>query len=83
MRAATTAEQLELAASAKTTRSVLYQLTYVEEKGGRKASAELAARIETAAAPITKRAKGRLPALTRGDLNATCGQCPYLHKCLK
>lgn len=81
MKAATTEEQYELAAAAKTSRSVLYQLTYSKEKGGRTASAELAGRIEEAAAPITARAKDRLPALTRGDLAPACAECHYFKKC--
>jgi len=81
MREATPEEQRELAAGAGTSRSHLYQLTYPKEKGGRVASADLAARIEEAVKPITARAKGRLPALARGDINPTCGACPYYHKC--
>jgi hypothetical protein len=81
MKAATPDEQHALAAAAKTSRSVLYQLCYPKEKGGRVASAELADRIETAAKPITAKSKGRLPQLTRGDLCPACAACPYFAKC--
>ncbi len=78
MKAATVAEQFALAASAGTTRAYLYQIA----AGARSPGADLAGRIEEAAEALRRQSKGRLPALTRGDLSAACGACPYLAKCL-
>lgn len=60
-------EKKALAKGAKTSVNMLYQLGY----GTRKASSELAARVENAAAGE----------IARGDLNATCEKCPYFKRC--
>lgn len=80
MKAATPAEQNELAVLAATSRSMLYQLQYSKEKGGRQASSELAGRIEDAVIAMGDRG-GRLPALTRADLSSACASCPHLRNC--
>ena len=79
LRAATTAEQKELA-DATTKGSV----NYLEQLAGghRGCSAAKAGLIEDAAAPITKRSKGRLPRILRTDLSPACRRCPYAAKCL-
>lgn len=69
MKQSTPDEKKELAKGAKTTLGLLYQLSY----GTRKASNEVAARVEQASAG----------AITRGDLNATCEKCPYFKECKK
>lgn len=84
MRLATTDEQEELAFDAGTSRQQLYALSALPSSSMyRRASNELAGRIEDAAKPIIKRAGGRLPSLTRGDLNYGCADCPYFKKCNK
>lgn len=77
MEAATTHEQIMLAAAAETSRAYLYRLA----SGARTASAELAGRLEEAAADLRAVSKGRLPVLTRGDLCPACAGCPYFQKC--
>lgn len=75
---ATKLEQEELAVRAGTSREYLYQIA----NGIRSASAAIAGNIEKAARELRKGSKGRLPKLTRADLSATCGACPYAVKCL-
>jgi hypothetical protein len=58
-----------VAKRAKTTVPLLYQLGYET----RKASNDLAARIEQASDG----------AVTRADLNSTCDKCPYFKECKK
>lgn len=82
MRHASTDEQEELAVNAGTSRQMLYSLSAIPTSTAhRKASNDLAARIEEAAQPIIKNAEGRLPSLNRGDLNYTCAVCPYFKAC--
>lgn len=50
--------------------------------GHRNPSAEKAGLIETAAEPISRRSKGRLPRILRTDLSAACRECPYARRCL-
>lgn len=78
MAAATPDEQALLAERAGTTKGHLYQLA----GGHRQASAELAGRIEAAAAQMHKASKGRLPLVVRTDLCAACRSCQYAAKCL-
>lgn len=77
MAAATVAEQEELAKLAVTSRAYLYQIAI----GHRIAQAELAGRLETAAATLRKRNK-HLPKLLRTELALVCEGCPYAKKCL-
>lgn len=78
MRLASTAEQEELAFAANTSRQQLYALTAMPNSSMyRRASNELAARLEEAVKSINARSNGRLPPLTRGDLNYGCAECPY------
>lgn len=82
MRLASTLEQEELALTAGTSRQMLYALSALPNtRAYRHPSNDLAGRIEEAVKPINKRAKGRLPPLTRGDLNYGCADCPYFKKC--
>lgn len=74
---ATKAEQESLAAEAGTSRNYLYQIA----DGRRKVSADMAARLEGAAAPIAKASKKRLPKLTRADLCEACRDCPLRRGC--
>jgi DNA-binding transcriptional regulator YdaS (Cro superfamily) len=69
LKAATAGRKKEVAASAKTSVSILYQLGY----GYRSASADLAARIETASGGE----------VTRADMNETCNGCKYFKECKK
>jgi len=77
MKAATAAEQLELAATAGTTRNYLYQIA----GGHRTPSAETAGRIVDAAFRIRKASKNRLPELNRASLSPTCRVCPHALRC--
>jgi len=79
MRAATEIELVTLAVAAGTTRRYLYHLA----SGKRRASAELAGRLEDAAAIITRASKRRLPKLSRTALCTACATCPYATKCKK
>ena len=58
-----------VALKAGTSVAMLYQLA----SGHRAASNTLAAKIESAS----------VGAVTRGDMNETCAQCPYFKKCGK
>lgn len=83
MRAATTAEQDDLAARAGTSRSYLYHLSADPDKAyARDADPELAARIETASLELQKETNGALPPIYRTDLNKACRQCQFAQKCL-
>ena len=77
LRAATTDEQAVLATEARTSRQYLYHIA----GGFRTPSADVAGRIETAAAKLRRVSKGRLPKLTRADICPACEQCPYIKKC--
>lgn len=77
MKAASTAEQKELAKLADTTHAYLYHLSC----GLRVADADLAGRLEDAAIKVSKSAKRKLPLLTRKDLSPACAKCPYNKKC--
>ena len=70
-----------MAKLAGTSMSMLYQMGYEKDKGGRKAASELAGRIEKAAETIAMRDPVRFPILTRGDLSATCSGCEYFKNC--
>lgn len=78
MSAATRPEQELLADSAGTTVGMLYQLS----GGYRQASADLAGRLEAAAAVMHKQSKGRLPTLVRTDMCNACRACPYAQRVL-
>lgn len=51
---------------------------YKVSNGSRKASAEVAARLEVALAALE-----RPPDITRADICDACSKCPYAIKCLK
>jgi len=79
MKESTIDEKRELAAHAETSLSLLYQLSY----GTRKASSELAGRIEKSAAAIAKRGRHKaLPELRRGDLAEACAKCQHYKDCV-
>jgi hypothetical protein len=80
MRAATTEEQAELAAGVGTSVNVLEQYACRH----RNPSTERAIAIELAAAPITRRRKGKnkLPRLLRTDMSPACAGCAFARKCL-
>jgi len=78
MKESTIDEKRELAAHAETSLSLLYQLSY----GTRKASSELAGRIEKSVAVMNRRARHKpLPAIDRGDLTEACAKCPFYKAC--
>lgn len=77
MKAASTAEQEQLAKLAGTSRDYLYHLAC----GNRQADSDLAGRIEQAAIKISKSAKRKLPKLTRKHISPACAKCPYNNKC--
>ncbi len=78
MHLATPEEQTELATAIGTTRNHLYQLA----GGHRKASADMAGRIEDATTALHKASRGRLPRIYRTDLCAACQSCEYARKCI-
>jgi hypothetical protein len=73
MKESTIDEKRELADNAQTSLSLLYQLSY----GTRKASSELAGRIEKASAGMNS----ELPVLKRGDLSEACARCSHYKEC--
>lgn len=77
MDAATVEEQTALAKAADTSRKYLYKLA----TGERTAQAELAGRLEQAAADIRRVSKKRLPLLLRSHLCPACAGCPYAARC--
>jgi len=82
MKESTIEEKRELAAHAETSLSLLYQLSY-DPPNNRKASSELAGRIEKAAALIGKRKRHKpLPELRRGDLAEACAKCQHYKDCV-
>lgn len=78
MAAATVPEQELLAEKVGTTRGMLYQLS----GGFRQASAEMAGKIESATAEMSRLTRGRLPKVVRTDMCGACRQCPYAQKVL-
>lgn len=70
-------EQAMLADIAQTSRRYLYKLA----AGHKVASAELAGRIEMAAAKL-REANPALPRLLRTDLCPACAGCPFVRQCL-
>ena len=78
MKESTIEEKRELAQKAETSLGLLYQLSY----GTRKASSDLAGRIEHSASVIGKRVRHKpLPELRRGDLAEACAKCPHYKEC--
>lgn len=77
MQKATTEEQEDLALRSSTTVGYLHKLA----TESRYASADIGGRIEKAAKEITRKSKGRLPVLRRGDFVPACAQCPFYKKC--
>lgn len=72
---ATTEEKKRLAKLSGTSMIYLYSIA----AGERKASAELAGRIEEASHKM--RLEAHLPELLRSDICPTCRKCPYSLKC--
>jgi hypothetical protein len=79
MKNSTAEEKKELAEKAETALSLLYQLSY----GTRKASPELAGRLEHAAIKVGTGVQGKLRAFTRGDLSEACAKCHFFKDCQK
>lgn len=78
MKLSTALEKKELAIKARTSLSLLYQLDY----GTRKASADLAGRIEQGVKSINRRKRHTpLPDVQRGDLCETCAKCRFYKEC--
>jgi len=78
MAKSTADEKKELAIKAKTSLGLLYQLDY----GTRKASADLAGRIEHGVRSINRRKRhAPLPDVQRGDLCETCAKCKFYKDC--
>jgi DNA-binding transcriptional regulator YdaS (Cro superfamily) len=78
MRAASAAEQDQMAALAGTTRPMLYQYA----GGFRETSSERAVQIEAATMQMAKLTSNRLPVIYRTDLSSACAQCHFARKCL-
>jgi DNA-binding transcriptional regulator YdaS (Cro superfamily) len=78
MRAASVAEQTQMAELAGTTRAMLYQYA----GGFRETSSERAVQIEQATMQMAKSTKDRLPVIYRTDLSSACAQCHFARKCL-
>lgn len=72
-------ERKELVKRSRIATSYFFRLVW----GDRKASAEVAGRMEEAFAELSKGADDRLPTITRADLCEACAVCPYAIKCLK
>ena len=75
-------ERSAMARAVGSTARYLYYLANPGASYGRKASDELAARVEVAAA-AAKKCNPQLPALYRTDLSEVCRDCPYAKRCLK
>lgn len=86
LRLATAEERQKLAEYAGTKVSYLYFLSNPEAQYGRRASADLAGRVEQAAERVREEggdaARKRLPAILRTDLSATCRGCSFAQRCL-
>lgn len=80
MRLLTVEEQEQLALLAGTSREYLYQLG----SGHRRASAEMAGRLERAAGIVRSRSprSEMLPVLPRTALSETCRECQYARACV-
>lgn len=80
MKESTMPEKKALAAEAKTSLALLYQLA----AGHRKASSELAGRIAKGVRSV-RHGTGEvpLPVVLRGDISEVCGTCPYFKDCEK
>jgi hypothetical protein len=81
MKAATPAEQEQLAAEVGTTRAMLYQYSSPESTN-RYPSAERGSDIERVSRKMHVASLGRLPLLYRTDLVEACRKCEYAQKCL-
>jgi tryptophan synthase alpha subunit len=77
MRAATTAQQEQLAKLAYTSRKAIYNIA----EGVRGVSAAKAIVFEKAIRRVTGWRK--LPVVTRGDLCAACKTCEYARRCIR
>ena len=78
LKAATPAEQMELAKEVGTSRAYLNHLG----AGHRKASAAIAGQIEMYTEVMHRASEGRLPRVYRTDLADVCRQCRYARECL-
>lgn len=76
---ATKEEQNTLAEKCQTSVKYLQQLGNEE----RFPSADIGGKIELAAKDLTRRSKGRLPLLRRGDIVPACGVCPFFKRCTR
>lgn len=76
MTAATAKEKVALAKRARTSVAHLFQLS----GGHRRASAELAIAIETAATPLRKM-NPMLPELRREQMSTACRGCDFARRC--
>lgn len=84
MAEATPTEKRIVADSAKTSISILRQLSYENRSNGKPfaASPDLASRIASAISFVNGGVRHKpLPAVGRGDLAAACGKCPYYTSC--
>lgn len=77
MARASTLEKHEMARLAQTSVAYLHQIA----TGHRKASAELAGRLEIASGILADKTANVLPRLRRLDLCAACAVCPYARGC--
>jgi hypothetical protein len=76
LKKSTVREQEALAEDAGTSRQYLFHIG----TGFRCAGADMAGRIEVAAAKLRRYSKNRLPELLRKDLCSACAKCPYAKK---
>lgn len=78
MKESTIEEKKELAIKARTSLSLLYQLSYET----RNASSDLAARVAKGIDSVNRRKRhAPLPEVTQGDLSITCAKCRYYKEC--
>lgn len=83
MRAATTAEQHELAAFVGTAHTYLYHWASDESAYyHRKPEADTAAKIEAFTLELNATSKGRTPVVYRTDLVTACRNCVFAQRCL-
>lgn len=83
MRAATRAEQEQLAQTIGSSRSYLYALSAADDVDYRREpKPALARNIEHATRAMNKATAGRLPVVYRTDLVTACRECEFAQHCL-
>jgi hypothetical protein len=84
MKEATAQDKTDVAGLARTSVSILHQLTYEKRSNGKpfNASPDLAGRIVVAIGAVNRLPRHKpLPDVGRGDLAPGCAKCPYYTSC--